>query len=107
VTRSDEERIEDIREACTEVGDLVSRGRDAFDEDRALPLALERLLEIIGEAANALDPATRTRYSAVAWTDVTKLRILLAHHYHRIDPDQVWAIASTHVPELLDQLTDR
>ncbi len=29
---------------------------------------------------------------------------LLAHQYHRVDPDQVWTIAADHVPVLVDAL---
>ena len=41
----------------------------------------------------------------VAWSDVIGLRVVLAHHYHRVDPDQVWIIASTEVPRLTEQLS--
>lgn len=40
----------------------------------------------------------------VPWQDVRRLRIVLAHHYHRIDPDQVWVIASQHVPAMVSEL---
>ena len=43
----------------------------------------ERLLEIIGEAANQLSDETREAYLSVQWRDITRLRIVLAHHYHR------------------------
>jgi len=26
---------------------------------------------------------------------------VLAHHYHRVDPNQVWVIAATEVPRLV------
>jgi uncharacterized protein with HEPN domain len=42
----------------------------------------------------------------VAWRDVGALRILLAHHYHRVDVDQVWQIAAVAVPDLARQLSD-
>jgi uncharacterized protein with HEPN domain len=32
------------------------------------------------------------------------LRTLLAHHYQRVDPAQVWVIATENVPELLQVL---
>ena len=32
--------------------------------------------------------------------DVRRLPILLAHHYHRVDADQVWSIATIDVPAL-------
>jgi len=31
---------------------------------------------------------------------MTRLRILLAHRYHRVDPEQVWTIVVEEVPSL-------
>jgi uncharacterized protein with HEPN domain len=36
--------------------------------------------------------------------DVIGLRVVLAHHYHRVDPNQVWVIASVEVPRLAEYL---
>lgn len=104
MTRSDEERIADILEACEELADLVAVSKERFDADRTLQLAIERLLEIIGEASNALADETRSRFGDVDWSGITRLRIVLAHHYHRVDEDLVWAMATTEVPELRRQL---
>ena len=98
MSRSDQQRIADLLEAADELSAIVARGREAFDSDPVLRRASERLLEIIGEAANGLAETTTTRYPGVPWRDVTRLRILLAHHYHRVDPSQVWTIASEEVP---------
>ena len=35
------------------------------------------------------------------WRDITRLRIVLAHHYKRVDSEQVWNIAVAEVPALL------
>jgi uncharacterized protein with HEPN domain len=35
-------------------------------------------------------------------TEAGGLRIVLAHHYHRVDPGQVWAIATSEVPRLAE-----
>ena len=32
------------------------------------------------------------------------LRVVLAHHYHRVDPNQVWVIAEIEVARLAAQL---
>jgi uncharacterized protein with HEPN domain len=46
--------------------------------------------------------------SDIAWRDLIGLRIVLAHHYHRVDPNQVWVIAQTEVQRLGERLrTDR
>lgn len=107
MSRDDKLRLEDIREACRALGDLAARGEAAFKQDSAVQLAMERLLEIIGEAANVLSPSTIERYDGVPWRDVTRLRILLAHHYHRVDPSQIWTIVTTEIPLLLDALADK
>jgi uncharacterized protein with HEPN domain len=104
VTRTDDERLSDIIDACGEVAGLVARGRGDFEADRAVQLALERLLEIIGEASNALSEETRARFPEVEWRGITRLRVVLAHDYHRIDPDLVWAMATDEIPELARRL---
>jgi uncharacterized protein with HEPN domain len=35
---------------------------------------------------------------------VIGLRTVLAHHYHRVDPNQVWAIAAVELPRLVGLL---
>jgi uncharacterized protein with HEPN domain len=106
VPRRDEQRVADLLDAAGELRLIVDRGRQAFDDDVLLRRAAERLLEIIGEAAHALTQATTDRHPDVPWRDITRLRIVLAHHYHRVDPDQVWTIAAYHVPVLVRALAD-
>lgn len=65
---------------------------------------MERLLEIIGEAANSLSEDFRAQHANVPWRDIIGLRNVLAHHYHRVDPSQVWAIAATEVPSLVQDI---
>jgi uncharacterized protein with HEPN domain len=104
VSRSDEERVQDILDASDQILGVVKDGRAAWDKDRLRQLAVERLLEIIGESANSLSDSFRARYPDIAWRDITGLRIVLAHHYHRVDPNQVWVIAETEVERLAERL---
>jgi len=59
VSRRDGQRVADIVDAAAELSAIVDRGRDAFDADPILRRVAERLLEIIGEAANSLTAETR------------------------------------------------
>jgi uncharacterized protein with HEPN domain len=104
VSRSDDQRVQDILDSADQILDIVKDGRDAWVNDRLRQLAVERLLEIIGESANALSDAFRTRYPDVPWSDIIGLRVVLAHHYHRVDPNQVWVIAANEVPHLAEHL---
>lgn len=105
MSRSDVERIADILTACRELEVIVSRGYEAFLADLILQRAAERLLEIIGEAANSLSEESRATVIGVPWDDIRRLRIVVAHHYHRVDPGQVWTIVSVDVPNLKRSLT--
>jgi uncharacterized protein with HEPN domain len=107
VSRADDQRIDDIVEAASEITAIVADGREAWEHDRVQQLAVERLLEIIGESARAMTDSGRARYPEVPWTDVIGLRTVLAHHYHRVDPDQVWTIATNDIPVLLSRLGGR
>lgn len=104
MSRSDEQRVQDILDASDQILDVVKDGRDAWDKDRLRQLAVERLLEIIGESASSLTDSFRAQYPDIAWRDIIGLRIVLAHHYHRVDPNQVWVIAQTEVEQLAERL---
>ena len=105
MSRSDDERIADILDASSELADLVGRGKPVYDGDVLLQRAAERLLEIIGEAASTLSDELIEQIPDVAWRDLRRLRIILAHHYHRVDPDQVWVMVSVEVPALAERLS--
>ena len=104
MSRSDEQRLDDMREQCAPVATLVGRGRAAFDEDPAIFPALERTLEILGEAAGRVSDEGREVFPSIPWRDVVRLRDRLAHHYHRVEPDQIWTIATQSVPAVGDAL---
>ena len=106
MTRTEDERILDILESSADLAVFVSLGETRFESDWIVQRAAERLLEIIGEAANSLTRDGWESPSAISWRHMINLRHLLAHHYHRVDPLQVWQIASEEVPRLAQVLDD-
>jgi uncharacterized protein with HEPN domain len=90
--------------AAGEIASVVERGRPAFDSDVVLRRAVERCLEIMGEAAKAVSVELMAAHQEVPWSDMAKVRDRLSHHYHRVDPDQLWMMASVDVPTVLLQL---
>jgi len=104
LSRPDDLRIADIVEAADQLATLVADGRQAFDTDWIRQRAAERLLEIIGEASNAISDEFKVDHPDVPWRHVVNLRHLLAHHYHRVDSDQIWTIATVNVPALSREL---
>jgi len=106
LSRSDDLRVADVLEASAQLAALVAEGREVFDRDSIRQRAAERLLEIIGEASNVISDEFKGEHPDVAWRHVVNLRHLLAHHYHRVDMDQIWTIATIDVPAMAEQLAD-
>ena len=100
MTRSDEQRIADILDACGELDVVVALRAEGRTTDQVLLRAAERLLEIIGEAASSVSEDARARHPDVDWRSIARLRVVLAHHYHRTDPSLIWTYATDEVPRL-------
>jgi uncharacterized protein with HEPN domain len=104
MTRSDDERIADILDACNELEGVVTLRREGVTSEKVLVRAAERLLEIIGEAASNVSETEMSLHTDVDWHSIARLRIVLAHHYHRSDPDLIWSYAGEEAPALATAL---
>lgn len=78
---------------------------DEFLEDPTLRRATERSLEILGEAAKAVPPAVRRRWPDLPWSDMARMRDLLAHASTRVDPAILWKTAEEDAASLVGALT--
>lgn len=73
-------------------------------DDARTRYAIERALEIIGEAARRVSPETRERLGAVPWRGIIGFRNVLAHEYGAIDYQRLFAVLRDDLPELIDTL---
>lgn len=78
--------------------------RSDLDSDRLLNLALTRLLEIIGEAANRIPDDFRHSHPEIPWTQLIGARNRLIHGYDAIDFNILWTIARQDIPTLIQSL---
>ena len=81
------------------LGDMLSHARD-----RVLHLALTRLVEIIGEAANRVSSDTQKKHPEVPWPKIIGMRNRLVHGYDVIDFDLLWDTVTTDLPPLMNAL---
>jgi uncharacterized protein with HEPN domain len=72
-----------------------------YEKNLMLRSAIERQLEIIGEAARHVSPQFQQAHPEIAWRNITGLRNILAHEYGEIKIDRIWLIATTSVVELI------
>ena len=77
---------------------------ESFVRDERTYLALERLLENIGEAASHVTPARRGELPAIPWQGIVGMRNVLAHKYGAIDRTRVWKVASEQLGDLISEL---
>ena len=72
--------------------------------DATLRRAFVRSFEVIGEAAKRVPEDLRRRYPEVHWSDMSRMRDRLIHHYFDVDYELVWDIVQTDIRELKGQL---
>jgi uncharacterized protein with HEPN domain len=67
--------------------------------------ALERFIEIIGEAVKRLPMDIREAYSSIPWKEITGIRDRLSHGYDDLDYQVLWDAVKTDVPPLLQAIS--
>ena len=80
------------------------KSRNDIEKDRLLNLALTRILEVVGEAANRVPDDTQKKYPDLPWPQIIGLRNRLIHAYDQVDLDILWEIVSEDLPPLSKQL---
>lgn len=87
-------------------GTEAVRGRTPADleADLLFTLGVQRIVEIIGEAARRLSPKIRQQYPNVPWADIMGMRHWLAHGYDVVDHAMLWDTVSVDLPALVPVL---
>ena len=75
-----------------------------FEKDKMRKLAVERQLEIIGQAANKISKDTQDILENIPWKNIIGLRNKLAHDYGEILAERIWFISKNSIQDLLKEL---
>jgi uncharacterized protein with HEPN domain len=76
----------------------------SYAQDKKLQFAIERALEIIGEAARRVSETYRQTHPEIPWQSIIAQRNVLAHEYGEIKQELIWRVATIRIPELIDML---
>ena len=76
----------------------------AYQRDRKLQLAVERAVEIIGEAARRVSEEFRNAHPEIPWRSMIAQRNVLAHEYGEIKQERMWLLVTEHLPTLIRDL---
>jgi len=101
----DSANLHDMLEVALEARELVAELQaEAFLRDRVRRRALERMLELIGEAARRITPECQAEHPEIRWRRIIGQRNILAHEYGRIDPRVPYQTAREDMPSLIAAL---
>ena len=69
-----------------------------------LRAAVERNLEIIGEAARRTSEELKQGHPEIPWREIIAQRNVLIHEYDDIDHKEIWQVATLYLPRLIEQI---
>ena len=103
--RNPKKYLYDIIDCCEFLLDFTNdKTVDDYKNDRPFRSAVERELQIIGEAIAQLDnvsPETADQISE--HRNIIGFRNILVHGYDSLDPETVWSVIEEKLATLLDQ----
>jgi uncharacterized protein with HEPN domain len=98
----DDVLLRDMRDhARRAVAALTGKERAEFDSDPILAAALERFIEVVGEAASKVSPTTQAATPTIPWREIVGMRNRLVHGYASVDHDIVWDVVTGDLPAVV------
>ncbi len=86
------------------VAESAGKTYEQYLADDNFRLAIERRIEIIGEAAARVSQSARDANPHILWRAIVAQRNVLAHAYGEIDDERVWNVVANHIPQLIQWL---
>lgn len=103
--RDDEVRLLHMLDHALEAVEMCrGRTRQDLDSDRMLNLAMVRLIEVVGEAANRVSKSKQELHPEIAWREIISMRNRIIHGYDTVDFEILWAVIQDDLPTLVEQL---
>lgn len=100
--KDDKSFLWDMLDAARAVRNFVSsRTYHDYLNNRMLRNAVERNIEIIGEAAGKIGKEFKAAHPEVPWQQIISQRHVLAHEYGELEDEMLWKVATIRVPELI------
>ncbi len=99
--------LEDIERSILEIHEFLPTNKtfNAFQKDKKTKKAIERNIEIIGEAMSRIlqfDPHIKIQYSR----KIVDTRNRIIHGYESISDEVIWLIITQDFPMLLDEVRE-
>jgi len=77
--------------------EFLAAGKDA----EITRLAIERKLEILGEAGRRVSPDFRNKHPKIPWKEIVGLRNIISHQYEKVNYAEIYGIVRRQIPDLI------
>jgi len=97
--------LNDLLESIDAIVEYVKDvDEETFLSDGMMKDAVQKRLEIMGEAVKGLDAPLKRRHPEVPWQRIAGMRDVLSHGYFGVDMSRVWEVIVRDLPVLRPQI---
>ncbi len=75
-----------------------------YSNDRRTQLAVERSLEVVGEAAARVSADFRNAHTEIPWRQIIGQRNVIVHEYGEIKQERIYKVVRENIPQLINFL---
>ena len=99
--RNATDSLQDILDAIAAVERFTTNVNfDEFAQNEEKIFAVEKAIEIMGEAVKNVPDSLKNSYPKVPWKNIAGMRDKLAHQYWQIDVEVIWKTVKNDLPIL-------
>lgn len=89
-------------DAAKTVGKVTAGlSQDEYLRNEMVQLAVERLFEVIGEAARRVSDPFKQKHAEIPWQAMIGQRNVIAHEYGEISHFRIWRVVVQDIPKLI------
>ncbi len=97
----DREYLLHVEKAISEIAEHTAGvSREDYEADTKTQRAVERNLQIVGEAVRRLSSELKAENPEIEWDEICATRNVVVHHYFGVDNSIVWDILLEDLPRL-------
>lgn len=104
---TDDEYLAHIENAILQIrAHTAGMTQETYEADSKTQRAVERNLQIIGDAAHKLSQGLKDTHPEIAWDDIYAARNVVVHHYFGVNQKILWDILQEDLEALRAKVTE-
>jgi uncharacterized protein with HEPN domain len=94
--------LADMRDAAKDIVEFtLGKKYQDYLANKMLRSAVERQIEIMGEAARRVSDSFKSAHPEIPWQPIMVQRHIVAHDYDNVRHERIWRVVTIHAPKLI------